>query len=137
LIIYVSEDFEATVGCLGKILFKKGNYIYIGSAKGCLDVRLRRHLKKDKKTYWHIDYFLKDERTQISQVWIISGSVECEMANTFNRSSVGEIVKKGFGSSDCKCVTHLFYIKDKEKIEKLLKEKGFSKRMEFESYDNN
>ena len=48
-----------------------------------------------------------------------------------------KIVKKGFGSSDCKCVTHLLYIKDKEKIEKTLKEKGFSKRMEFESYDNN
>ena len=44
---------------------------------------------------------------------------------------------KGFGSSDCNCLTYLFYIKDKEKIEKVLSEKGFSKRMEFESYDNN
>jgi len=137
LIIYVSEDFEATVGCLGKILFKKGNYIYIGSAKGCLDVRLRRHLKKDKKTYWHIDYLLENKKAKILQIWIIPKSIECKTADVFNEEHTCEIVKKGFGSSDCKCVTHLFYIKDKEKIEKVLREKGFSKRMEFESYDNN
>lgn len=137
MIIYVTEDFEATVGCLGKILFKKGNYIYIGSAKSRLDARLRRHLKKDKKSFWHIDYLLKNRRTQISKIWVILESIECEIAEVFCRNPITETVRKGFGSSDCKCVTHLFYIKDKEKIEKVLKEKGFSKRMEFESYDNN
>jgi Uri superfamily endonuclease len=35
-------------------------------------------------------------------------------------------VKKGFGSSDCKCLSHLFYIKDRDKIEKILKKTGFS-----------
>jgi len=125
------------VGQLGEVSFKKGDYIYIGSAKGCLEARLRRHLKKDKKIYWHIDYLLKDERTQISQIWIILKSIECETAEVFYRNLFTEIVRKGFGSSDYKCETHLFYIKNKEKMIKVLKEKGFSKRMEFESYDNN
>ncbi|MEA2087050.1 MAG: GIY-YIG nuclease family protein [Candidatus Caldatribacteriota bacterium] len=122
---------------MGKIFLKKGDYIYIGSAKGCLEARLRRHLRKNKKTYWHIDYLLKDERTQISQIWVILKSIECEIAEVFYRNLFTETAKKGFGSSDCKCETHLFYIKNKEKMKKVLNEKGFSKRMEFESYDNN
>jgi len=117
--------------------FKKGDYLYIGSAKGCLEARLRRHLKKDKRSFWHIDYLLKNRRTQISKIWVILESIECEIAEVFYRNTLTEIVRKGFGSSDCKCATHLFYIKNKEKIKKVLKEKGFSKRMEFESYDNN
>jgi len=119
------------------VSFKKGDYIYIGSAKDCLEARLERHLRKNKKTYWHIDYLLKDEKTQISQTWMILKSIECETAEVFYRNSFTETVRKGFGSSDCKCETHLFYIKNEEKMKKVLKEKGFSKRMEFESYDNN
>jgi len=133
LTIYVSENFKIRVGQLGEVSFKKGDYIYIGSARGCLEARLRRHLKRDKKSFWHIDYLLKNRRTQISKIWVILESIECEIAEVFCRNPITEIVRKGFGSSDCKCVTHLFYIKDKEKIEKVLKEKGFSKRMEFES----
>ena len=102
-----------------------------------MEARLRRHLKKDKKIYWHIDYLLKDKRTQIAQIWMILKSIECEIAEVFYRNSFTETVRKGFGSSDCKCETHLFYIKNKEEMKKVLKEKGFSKRMEFESYDNN
>jgi len=108
------------------VSFKKGDYIYIGSAKGCLEARLRRHLKKDKKSYWHIDYLLKDERTQISQIWMILKSIECETAEVFYRNPFTETVRKGFGSSDCKCASHLFYIKNKERIEKVLKKIGFS-----------
>jgi len=121
---------------LGKVFFKKGNYIYIGSAKACLEARLRRHLKKGKKIYWHIDYLLKDERTQISQIWVIPKSIECEVSEVFYRNELTEIVRKGFGSSDCKCVSHLFYIKNKERIEKVLKKIGFSRRTESGSYDN-
>jgi len=97
------------------VFFKKGDYIYIGSAKGCLEARLRRHLKKDKKNFWHIDYLLKDERTQISQIWMILKSIECETAEIFYRNPFTETVRKGFGSSDCKCETHLFYIKNFER----------------------
>ena len=113
---------------MGEVSFKEGDYIYIGSAKGCLEARLRRHLKKDKKIYWHIDYLLKDERTQISQIWTIDKKMECRTAEVFYQDPTTEIIKKGFGSSDCKCVSHLFYIKNKERIEKILKEIGFSRR---------
>ncbi len=121
---------------MGKVFFKKGNYIYIGSAKGCLETRLRRHLKKDKKSFWHIDYLLKNRRTQISKIWVIFKSIECETADVFNEEHTCEIVKKGFGSSDCKCVTHLFYIKNKEKTKNILEKIGFSRRTESGSYNN-
>ncbi|GAG72913.1 unnamed protein product [marine sediment metagenome] len=111
--------------------FKKGNYIYIGSAKGCLEARLRRHLKKDKKSFWHIDYLLKNRRTQISKIWVIPKSIECEIADVFNKEPICELVKKGFGSSDCNCLTHLFYIKNKEQTESILEKIGLSKIREF------
>ncbi len=137
MVIKISEDLKIRVGRLGEGSFKEGDYIYIGSAKGCLGTRLQRHLRKKKKTYWHIDYLLKSKKTKILQIWIIDKKTECQTAEVFYQDPTTELTKKGFGSSDCKCVTHLFYIKEKEKIEKVLKEKGFSKRMEFESYDNN
>ncbi|MBA7498825.1 hypothetical protein ES704_01563 [subsurface metagenome] len=126
MLIYISEDLKVRVGQLGEVSFKKGDYIYIGSAIGCLEVRLRRHLKKDKKSFWHIDYLLENKKVKILQIWTIDKKMECQTAEVFCQDPTTEIIKKGFGSSDCKCVTHLFYIKNKERIKKILKEIGFS-----------
>ena len=57
---------------------------------------------------------------------MILKSIECETAEVFYRNALTEIVRKGFCSSDCKCATHLFYIKNKEKTEKILKKISFS-----------
>jgi Uri superfamily endonuclease len=122
----VSEGLKIRVGQLGEVSFKKGDYIYIGSAKGCLEARLQRHLKKKKKTYWHIDYLLKKKKTKILQIWIIDKKMEYQTAEVFCQDPITEIIKKGFGSSDCKCLTHLFFIKDEKKTEKILREIGFS-----------
>lgn len=124
------------MGQLGEVSFKKGNYIYIGSAKGCLEARLRRHLKKDKKTYWHIDYLLENEKVRILQIWTIDKRMECQTSEVFYQDPTTEIIKKGFGSSDCKCLTHLLFVKNKKRIESILKEIGFSRRTELGSYNN-
>jgi Uri superfamily endonuclease len=55
LLIKLGEDEEITCGRLGLIKFKKGFYAYIGSAMNLLENRVRRHIKKQKKTFWHID----------------------------------------------------------------------------------
>jgi len=57
---------------------------------------------------------------------MILKSIECETAEIFYRNPFTETVRKGFGSSDCKCEIHLFYIKNTERIEKILREIGFS-----------
>lgn len=87
---------------------------------------MKRHLRKSKKIYWHIDYLLKSEKVQISQVWVIPKAIECKIVDVFNEELTGELVEKGFGSSDCKCLSHLFYLKDREKTEEILEKKGFS-----------
>ena len=106
--------------------FKKGDYLYIGSAKGCLETRLRRHLRKDKKIYWHIDYLLENKRAKILQIWTVDKKMECQTAEVFYQDPTTEIIKKGYGSSDCKCLTHLFFINNEKKTEKILGEMGFS-----------
>ena len=126
LVIYVSEDLKIRVGQLGKVSFKKGDYVYIGSAKGCLETRLQRHLRKKKRIFWHIDYLLENQKVKILQIWTIDKKVECQTAEVFCQDPTAEMIKKGFGSSDCKCLTHLFFIKDKKKTENILKEIGFS-----------
>jgi len=63
---------------------------------------------------------------------MILKSIECETAEVFYRNPFTEIVIKGFGSSDCKCLTHLFYIKNKEQTENILEKIGFSRIREFE-----
>jgi len=136
LVIKIFEDLKIRVGRLGEVSFKEGDYIYIGSAKGCLEARLRRHLRKDKKIYWHIDYLIKSKKTKILQIWIIDKKMECQTAEVFCQDPTTEIIKKGFGSSDCKCLSHFFYIKNKERTEKILKEIGFSRRTESGSHDN-
>ncbi|MCJ7813940.1 MAG: GIY-YIG nuclease family protein [Candidatus Atribacteria bacterium] len=126
LVINVSEDLKIRVGRLGEVSFKKGDYLYVGSARGCLETRLQRHLRKEKRKFWHIDYFLKNQKVKILQIWTIDKKVECQTAEVFYQDPTTEIIKKGFGSSDCKCLTHLFFIKEKKKTEKILKEIGFS-----------
>ena len=121
---------------MGEASFKNGDYIYIGSAKGCLEARLQRHLRKNKRIFWHIDYLLENKKAKILQIWTIDRKMEYQTAEVFCQDPTNEIIKKGFGSSDCKCLTHLFFVKNKKQIESILKEIGFSKRTESGSYNN-
>lgn len=121
LIIEMKENKKI---CIGKreYEFKKGFYAYVGSALNSLEKRIERHLKKHKKMRWHIDYLLK--HAEIKKIYYKEGNKkeECDIANRF--SSLRPIKK--FGSSDCKCISHLFYSKDCKEIEKIL-EKDFKK----------
>lgn len=99
LIAQLPEDTEITVGKLGPLRFTKGFYTYVGSAPS--EKRLERHLRKEKKTFWHIDYLL--EKAHVTRICLVEGE-ECEVARRINLPYV-----KGFGCSDCTCPSHLFY----------------------------
>ena len=105
-----NKERRINIGCLGKLNFKKGFYIYVGSAKKNLLSRIRRHFSKEKKIFWHIDYFLKEEGVEIKKVWKASLE-ECKIARVLSLS--GRVIKN-FGSSDCKCGGHLFYVDCKD-----------------------
>jgi len=136
LVINVSKNLKIRVGRLGEVSFKEGDYLYFGSAKGCLERRLQRHLRKEKRIFWHIDYLLENQKVKILQIWTMDKKVECQTAEVFYQNSTTKIIKKGFGSSDCKCLTHLFFVKNKKQIESILKKIGFSRGIKLGGYDN-
>ena len=55
LIIQVADQCAITIGALGELIFKKGFYAYVGSAQSNFNQRIKRHLRKEKKLFWHID----------------------------------------------------------------------------------
>ena len=111
LIIHVDTDIEVNVGALGRITFRKGLYAYVGSAQANLEQRIRRHFRKEKSKFWHIDYLLANDAAKILKVFFKKANKpeECKTAKIICEK--GEPVS-GFGSSDCNCKSHLFSIED-------------------------
>lgn len=111
LIIRVTEDISVNVGALGKTVFPKGLYAYVGSAQINIEQRVKRHLRSEKRKFWHIDYLLENPAAEISGVFFKEGdkTEECETAKFIGERS--EAVA-GFGCSDCNCKSHLFRIEN-------------------------
>jgi Uri superfamily endonuclease len=111
LIIQVSEGINLDVGAIGKIAFKKGLYAYVGSAQINLEKRIRRHFRKHKRKFWHVDYLLDSDAAKIAKVFFKNANKteECETAKTIGER--GRAIS-GFGCSDCNCNSHLFHISD-------------------------
>ncbi|MBF0194710.1 MAG: GIY-YIG nuclease family protein [Magnetococcales bacterium] len=125
LLIKYTKSQHVKVGAKGYIDIKAGSYLYIGSAKKSWEKRVGRHLKKEKKLRWHIDYLLSTKSTSIEEVWINQNSCECETAKAIADLKNSAVVAKKIGSSDCRCPTHFFYIKNgftnvKELLNKLI-----------------
>ena len=117
LILLLENDQYIEIGKLGKFIFKKGYYVYNGSALGGFG-RVRYHLKENKIKRWHVDYLLdkaKIIKIIISQVKI---NHEHEISKILADKNGAEIIVKGFGSSDCKkgCPSHLIYFKKMPEI---------------------
>lgn len=108
LFVYNQEKRNVQIGKLGRTNFVKGYYIYLGSAKNNLWAQIKRHLTNNKKKFWHIDYLLLSCGVNIREIWISSKEQECQMTKQFFEKGLPYIHK--FGSSDCLCKSHLFYI---------------------------
>jgi len=123
LILYLPSDRTINVGKLGEINFKKGFYAYVGSALNGLRARILRHVRRQKKFHWHIDYLSVLSIPQMAIIAKTDERMECpiarELANNF-------FYVKNFGSTDCDCKSHLFYSKDRETLLKVVK-KAFIK----------
>lgn len=111
LIIQVHANISMNVGALGKLTFKKGLYAYVGSAQNNLEQRVKRHLRKKKRKFWHIDYLLGNDATKVIKVFYKEAdkTEECTIANALGER--GEPIDD-FGSSDCQCKSHLFHVKE-------------------------
>ena len=106
LVLDLEKDARLETGRLGTFEFPAGLYLYSGSALNGLEARIRRHLRRDKKLYWHIDYLTTV--APVVEVWWVADGVrwECRWAEAIMGQS-GQVVARGFGSSDCRCPSHL------------------------------
>jgi Uri superfamily endonuclease len=117
LLIRLDSDKTIPVGKLGTFRFAAGFYVYTGSAMGGLDARVARHLSKSKRFHWHIDYLL--EQSSIIRYAIEESSTprECELNAAMLAMDGAVAPVKGFGSSDCKCRSHLVYFEREPRLE--------------------
>jgi sugar fermentation stimulation protein A len=99
---------QLQVGRLGSFVFEPGLYVYVGSAQRNLTARLRRHARRRKRRHWHIDYLAAKARAL--SAWTFNGpkSQECRIARVLASRLSAPV--RGFGCSDCRCHTHLFYL---------------------------
>ena len=121
LIIQLNKNINLTIGKLGKISFPKGLYAYVGSAQTNLEKRIARHYRKEKQTFWHIDYLLQNPNTKIVKTFFKTSqkTEECAIANKIADKSK---IIVNFGCSDCKCNTHLFQVNDYDFLREFMKE---------------
>ena len=106
----LSKVTVINVGRLGAIKFPRGYYLYIGSAMSGFAGRINRHLKRKKTRRWHIDYLLE----AVEILWVDlyetdSHEDECRLSAAIGELPGAKIVARGFGASDCKCRTHLYW----------------------------
>ncbi|MDG6902673.1 MAG: GIY-YIG nuclease family protein [Nitrososphaerota archaeon] len=59
LVIRLKRKQSIGVGRLGRFAFPSGYYVYTGSARRGLESRIARHLRKEKRLRWHVDYVLR------------------------------------------------------------------------------
>jgi len=107
LLIWVKRKKRIRTGKLGSLEFARGLYFYVGRALNGLEKRIKRHLKKSKRHFWHIDYLLEySDILGIIYVRTFYKESECNIAY-----SLGKRFKliENFGSSDCRCRSHLFF----------------------------
>ena len=111
IILHLPEERKIEIGNLGKFSFTKGYYAYVGSAfgNGGLKERLSHHIKVTENPHWHIDYLRV--HAQPVEIWFTNSikKVEHSWAKILTYMPGGNFFLSGFGSSDCKCISHLYY----------------------------
>lgn len=122
LCIHIQEDIFVVVGALGNIAFPKGEYVYVGSALNSLEPRIKRHLLTSTGdhavTHWHIDYLLREPAASIQKIYVVETDRKLECSIAENVAEHGQPIK-GFGCSDCRCVSHLYMVEGFGFLEKM------------------
>jgi Uri superfamily endonuclease len=110
LIMANRQEQERRVGCLGRVKFAAGLYVYVGSGGPNVAKRIRRHMALHKRRHWHIDY-LTAGRNRMKPVGarVHPRVPECRLAAKLAKRLTSV---PGFGASDCACQTHLFFAPD-------------------------
>ena len=118
LIFSAYQKSHLKIGKLGTLHLKPGFYIYVGSAfgPGGLKARIAHHRRKASRPHWHIDYL--GSFLQLIEIWYTYDPThrEHQWAKTLSGTRGATIPIIGFGSSDCRCNSHLFYFDSRPAI---------------------
>lgn len=93
-------------GALGPVLYPAGWYLYAGSAMANLGKRIERHRRLRKRKHWHIDHLREEARFVEAWAFRSPRREECALARAAARIAAEALPR--FGSSDCRCPSHLF-----------------------------
>ena len=111
IILEIPEACKAEIGALGELAFRPGWYVYAGSARKNLSKRISRHLRiTGKQRRWHLDYLRPVAKTVKAVPLYTYQNLECDLAAAL--ADLGGTAVPGFGCSDCRCGSHLYYFKD-------------------------
>jgi len=106
LILRLPENISLEIGKLGQVPFRKGYYLYFGSAMKNLSKRIQRHRRIGKNLFWHIDYLRAHAQFHVALPIRTQDDLECEIARAGKGIAGWEV--PGFGASDCSCRSHLY-----------------------------
>lgn len=109
LVLALDEDTDITVGKLASFSFPRGYYVYVGSALGGLFPRVSRHIRGAGRLHWHVDYLRREAR--VVEVWYLASDerLECGWFGAVAGMPEASVPVQGFGSSGCRCRSHLAY----------------------------
>jgi sugar fermentation stimulation protein A len=106
LILRLREESTIAIGGLGEIRFRKGYYLYVGSARRNLSPCVERHRRMRKRLFWHVDFLCAVAEFHFAVPIRTQDVLECAIARAVSEIAEWEI--PGFGSSDCLCSSHLY-----------------------------
>lgn len=111
LVLASTKVAPVRIGKLGSLQLQPGYYVYVGSAHGPggLRARMAHHLEPTRRPHWHVDYLRA--HTNPEEVWFCCDRIswECRWANCLGLQRGASIPLDGFGSSDCRCESHLYF----------------------------
>ena len=113
LVLSCRTNARIQVGRLGTMQLQCGYYVYLGSAlgPGGLRARIAHHQKLAARPHWHLDYLRA--HTRLHSVWLSYGGIrhEHEWARAMLKVKDATIPLPGYGASDCRCPSHLYFFK--------------------------
>lgn len=113
LLLRLSESAMIETGSRRRFRLPAGWYVYVGSALGGLRARLRRHARRSKPRHWHVDA-LRARADLVAVVYRESRErLECATAARLATLPGASVPVPGFGASDCRCRSHLFFFEQR------------------------
>lgn len=117
LILHAARRAVVTFRRGSSIATRPGYYTYVGSAFGPGGIRARvsRHARTDKRRHWHIDHLTAVTQVTGAMISYACSRYEHGWAAYLEDMTALEAVA-GFGCTDCRCHSHLYYTADDARL---------------------